>query len=312
MESETIEKPEYLYKILPFRLWQSTQNTKAVLLSSEDATFIHFSTEDQLDKIIKKYWSNVPQFVILKIETDKLEGNLVYETNPGGSIKYYHLYKGFIPFNSILEAKIVYHQSPESSGLPIVEIGDPILRRAARELSIEEILTPKIQSLIQDMKNTMRAAPGVGLAAPQIGNPIQLIVIEDVDQRHLTSEQLLTMQREVVAFHVIINPRLYIDSADTASFYEGCLSVPGFMGIVPRAKSVRVECLNEKAEPLVIHAKGWYARILQHEIDHLNSTLYLDRTMLPTLTTQENYIKIWKGKDILEVLKQTLPKQQKD
>lgn len=84
MESQTVENPKYLYKILSYRHWQVTQNRKTVELSSEDDPFIHFAKEDQLDKIIAKYWSDAPQFAILKIDTDKLEGELVYEANPGG------------------------------------------------------------------------------------------------------------------------------------------------------------------------------------------------------------------------------------
>jgi peptide deformylase len=152
------------------------------------------------------------------------------------------------------------------------------------------------------MKATMRAAPGVGLAAPQIGKPLQLAVIEDMDHSHLNAEQLAVRDRHEVPFHVIINPRLYIEeSTDTAEFFEGCLSVPEFVGIVPRAKSVRVECLNERGEPVVIQAKGWYARILQHEIDHLNGTLYIDKAQLPTLITTENYVKLYKDKTVQEI-----------
>jgi peptide deformylase len=84
------------------------------------------------------------------------------------------------------------------------------------------------------------------------------------------------------------------------------------MGIVPRAKSVRVECLNEKAEPVVIQATGWYARILQHETDHLNSTLYIDRALLPTLMTEQNYVKLWKQKSTKEILNSLMPNTEKN
>ena len=203
-----------------------------------------------------------------------------------------------------MESKVIYNQPLaccSQAKLDIVEVGDQTLRQVARELSIEEILSPEIQNLIQEMTDAMRAAPGVGLAAPQIGKSIQLVVIEDMDQSHLTPEQIVERDRYKVPFHVIINPRIYLDETEKVSFFEGCLSVPQFVGIVPRAKSVRVECLNEKAEPVVIHAKGWYARILQHEIDHLHATLYIDRALLPTLMTEENYVKIWKGKNVKEV-----------
>lgn len=302
---EMNQSPQYLYKILSLKNWQATQNTKTVQLPAEDAAFIHFSTEDQLEKIIEKYWADAPQFAILKIDMGKLEGNLAFESNPGGVTKYYHLYDGFIPVNSIVESKIVYRKPIDACDmekLNIVQIGHPALRQIARELSVEEITSPEIQELIEIMKATMRAAPGVGLAAPQIGKSLQLVVIEDMDHSHLSAKQIAERNRYPVPFHVIINPKLYIeDSSDNAEFFEGCLSVPGCVGVVPRAKSVRVECLNERGEPVVIEAKGWYARILQHEIDHLNGTLYIDKAQLSTLMTMENYAKLYKDKSVQEI-----------
>lgn len=298
------ETPKYLYKIISLRNWQATQTRKVVALSSEDHDFIHFSKEDQVDQVVKKHWSDAEQFVVLKIDAGQLEGKLNYEVNMGGTTKYYHLYDGFIPFNSIAESKVVYNHpkaSCASHTLDIVQVGDAVLRHQARQLSVEEILSPRIQNLIESMKGTMRDAPGVGLAAPQIGESIQLAVIEDLDQSQLTDQEKEERKRYPVPFHVIINPRLYIEKeANIVEFFEGCLSVPEFVGVVPRAETVRVECLNEKAEPIVIHASGWYARILQHEIDHLNGTLYIDRAHLSTLITSENYVKLWKGKSVQE------------
>ena len=175
--------------------------------------------------------------------------------------------------------------------LDIVQVGDSVLRRPARELSSSEILSSEIQNLIEMMKTTMRAASGVGLAAPQVGKDIQLAVIEDVDHSHLNAQKLRERHRYPVPFHVIINPRIYIEeNSHKLEFFEGCLSIPGLVAMVPRAESVRVECLNERAELVVIHATGWYARILQHEIDHLNGMLYIDRAILSTLSTEENYL----------------------
>lgn len=190
----------------------------------------------------------------------------------------------------------------DKHALPIVEIGDCVLRQCARELSAEEIVSEEIQNLIEKMTMTMREAPGVGLAAPQIGQPLQIVVIEDVHHRHLTPEQLIERDRYPVPFHVLINPRLYIaETTEKREFFEGCLSVPGLMGIVSRAERVLVECLNERGEPVVIHAKGWYARILQHEIDHLNATLYIDKAPMTTLVTEDNYQKLIKEKTIKEI-----------
>lgn len=296
------DPPPYLYKILSHNQWQATQNRKVVILSTKDDAFIHLATEEQLEKIINKYWSDASEIVILKLDHAKLQGWLVLEANVGGVTKYFHLYDGSIPFDAIVETKILYKKKDASQTANIVQLGDPALRMPARALSPEEIISPEIQDLINLMKITMRKAPGIGLAAPQIGKPLQLLVIEDVDHSHLTSEQLKERNRTPVAFHVIINPRLHINkNAGEAEFFEGCLSIPEFIGIVPRTTSVCVECLNERAEPIVIDAKGWYARILQHEIDHLNGILYIDRAILKTLMTEENYVKFWKNKSIHEI-----------
>lgn len=299
MESDT---PQYLYKILSLRHWQASQNHPVLVLSADDHAFIHFSKEDQLERILTKYWADAPQFAVLKIDTSKLVGDMVYEANPGGSAKYYHLYNGYIPFKAIVESKITYRSTPEAPPkLEIVKIGDSVLRKMARELSVEEILSPEIQHLIEEMKATMRSELAVGLAAPQIGKSLQIVVIEDMDHSHLTLQQLTERNRFKVPLHVIINPRIHLNQVNIAEFFEGCLSIPHFLGIVPRAASVRVECLNERAEPIVIQAEGWYARILQHEIDHLNGTLFVDRAHPSTLMTEESYAKFWKEKSIQEV-----------
>lgn len=179
----------------------------------------------------------------------------------------------------------------------LVHIGDPVLRQVARELSREEILSAEIQALIHQMKEIMYSAPGVGLAAPQIGKSLQIVTIEDKEEYYislLSSDQIKERERKPVPFHVIINPKIIHKGEDTKEFYERCLSVPYIFGIVPRALEITIEYLNEKAEPTTIQARGWYARILQHEIDHLQGTLCLDRTKLHTCTTLENYETFWK------------------
>jgi peptide deformylase len=170
--------------------------------------------------------------------------------------------------------------------LEIVQAGNPVLRKQGRELTREEIGNPSIQQLIELMRETMREAPGVGLAAPQIGESIQLAVIEDRAEylRDLSAEQLARLQRSAIPFHVIINPKLSFLDNSSAQFFEGCLSVEGYQAVVERALNVRVECLNERGDEITINAQGWYARILQHEIDHLNGILYVDRMQTRTLT----------------------------
>jgi peptide deformylase len=175
--------------------------------------------------------------------------------------------------------------------LKILQTGDPVLRKMARPLSREEILSSDIQELIEWMRETMRDAPGVGLAAPQIGVPLQLVVIEDQQEfiDKLPAGHAEARGRTAVPFHVVINPALVADGAEEAEFNEGCLSIAGFTAVVPRALQVHVECLNENAEPVVIGAEGWYARILQHEIDHLHGRLYIDRMYPRTFSTLDNH-----------------------
>jgi peptide deformylase len=187
--------------------------------------------------------------------------------------------------------------------LKIRQVGEQVLRRRARVLSADEILDRSTQELIESMRETMHDAPGVGLAAPQVGFPLQLVVIEDQAEfiQKLPAEQVAERERRPVPFHVLINPRLTVLSSEAAEFFEGCLSLTGFTAVVPRAKQVRVEFLNERAEPVTIEATGWYARILQHEIDHLGGVLYVDRMNSRTFFTQDNYVRHWKDRSVAEV-----------
>lgn len=99
--------PKYLYKIISMENWQASKGQKFVRLSAEDGSFIHLSQEDQLDRIVEKYWGKISQFAILKIETDILPGRMAFEANPGGKNKYYHLYNGSIPLEAVVEARVV-------------------------------------------------------------------------------------------------------------------------------------------------------------------------------------------------------------
>jgi peptide deformylase len=188
--------------------------------------------------------------------------------------------------------------------LKIVQAGDPVLRQKARRLSVDEIKSAHIQDLVQRMRDTMYDAPGVGLAAPQIGEPIQLVVIEDRPEylEHMATERIKELDREPVPFLVLVNPHIVIDEARTATYFEGCLSMDGFVGLVPRATSVHVEAMNELAEPVSIDAHGWYARILQHEVDHLRGVMCTDRMHPRSLMTQQNHARFWAGSSTDEVL----------
>ena len=183
-----------------------------------------------------------------------------------------------------------------------------MLRRPARALRPNEIRSREIRELIQQMKETMYAAPGVGLAAPQIGQGIQLAVIEDRPEyiKDWTPEQLAERERQPVPFHVIINPKITLLDEERVEYFEGCLSLENLMALTPRARRVRVECVDETGRAKLIEASGWYARVLQHEIDHLGGTMYVDHMYPRTLMTVENFTQYWKGKTLPELQNQLL------
>jgi peptide deformylase len=188
--------------------------------------------------------------------------------------------------------------------LKIVQTGEAVLRTQARPLTRDEITSDEIKRLIADMRETMLDAPGVGLAAPQVGLPLQLAVIEDREDylKSIPPAELLEKERSPVPFHVIINPQLEILDDETVQFFEGCLSLSGFSALVPRARKVRVTYWNETAEEKSVAATGWYARILQHEIDHLHGALYIDKMRSRTFTSIENANRFWKNKTIPEIV----------
>jgi peptide deformylase len=157
-----------------------------------------------------------------------------------------------------------------------------------------------MQHLIGQMRATMEAAPGVGLAAPQVGRSIQLAVLADGPERwgQLTEEERAARQRSALAFTVLVNPVAHpIDEgADRVSFFEGCLSVPGLMGVVARHRAVRVEAVDADGHPVDRVFSGWAARIVQHEVDHLLGRLYLDRVETRSLSSSDNYVRYWAGR----------------
>jgi peptide deformylase len=181
--------------------------------------------------------------------------------------------------------------------LKIVHVGDPVLRQEARELTVTEIREAEIQRLIEAMRETMNDAPGVGLAAPQVGLPLRIAVIEDKPEytEKAPKEAVKERERSPVPFHVIINPKIRPEPSADVKFYEGCLSLPGFLAMVPRKQKVVVDCLDHRGEPRTLKASGWYARILQHEIDHLDGMVYVDRMVSRTFTSAENLNRFFGG-----------------
>jgi peptide deformylase len=187
--------------------------------------------------------------------------------------------------------------------LPIMQCGEPILRQHAEPVDPATIGDRDVQRLIARMRATMEAAPGVGLAAPQIGEPIRLAVLQDGPERwsQLTAEQLVERDRRTVPFTVLVNPVLVSAAgSDSVSFYEGCLSVPGLTGVVARHRSVQVEALDEHGDPRSWTLSGWPARIAQHEVDHLDGVLYLDRVETRSLSTTDVYLQRWAHRRVPE------------
>jgi peptide deformylase len=183
--------------------------------------------------------------------------------------------------------------------LAIVQCGDPVLRSAAEPVDPADLRTARLQRLIAQMRVTMEAAPGVGLAAPQVGVPLQLAVLQDGPERwsNLDEEERAARERTELPFTVLVNPVVTpVDGNGLAGFYEGCLSVPGLAALVARHRAVRVEALDERGEPVDRVLRGWPARIVQHEVDHLRGRLYLDRAEPRSLSTPDNYVKFWAGR----------------
>ncbi len=155
--------------------------------------------------------------------------------------------------------------------LPIRSVPDPVLRKKARKV---EGITPEIRRLIDDMVETLRAAPGVGLAAPQIGVGLRVIVVEYAEPKEGAAEN---EPPPAPVLYTLVNPEITRSSREKVTGIEACLSVPGFNGEVDRNLEVVVKGYNAKGAPVRLRAKGWLARIFQHEIDHLDGVLYVDR-----------------------------------
>ena len=144
----------------------------------------------------------------------------------------------------------------------------PVLRKKARKITD---FGPELQTLIDDMLETMREAPGVGLAAPQVGIPLQLIVIEYSEKAEEPESE------EPPKLYTIVNPEIIRVSSEQELATEGCLSIPGFLGDVERPLAITLKGVNRRGKPVRIKADGWLARIFQHEVDHLNGVLFIDR-----------------------------------
>jgi peptide deformylase len=150
----------------------------------------------------------------------------------------------------------------------VLRMGHPVLRERAKP--VEKLATPELRALVQDMKDTMAAKNGAGLAAPQIGVG-QRVVIFGVSRNPRYPDA------EEVPFTVLVNPKLVMLTRDVEQDWEGCLSVPGMRGVVPRYTKLRYTGFDEEGNPIERVAEGFHARVVQHECDHLDGILYPQR-----------------------------------
>lgn len=166
--------------------------------------------------------------------------------------------------------------------LKVARMGHPVLRRRARPLEPDEIGTPRIQQLIDDMFETMRDSEGIGLAGPQVYESIRLFVAGVDDEERMMPPV------------VMINPEVTPVGSDVEEDWEGCLSIPDIRGRVSRATDIKVRALDRHGKPISMTADGFPARVIQHEVDHLDGVLFFDRmTSFESLTFLEEYSRYW-------------------
>lgn len=151
----------------------------------------------------------------------------------------------------------------------IIQPDNPTLRKKAHRVTTFD---KKFQTLVDDMVETMMEAPGVGLAAPQVAVSQRLIVVRLPDDEKSQEEY----GDEAGKLYVIANPEIIKASKEMVEGVEGCLSIPGYVGLVDRHEKITLTGLDRKGKPLRVKATGWLARVFQHEVDHLDGKLYID------------------------------------
>ena len=174
--------------------------------------------------------------------------------------------------------------------LKVTRLGHPVLRKISENISSKELQTPAMQKFIDDMIETMKEYDGVGLAADQVHESKQVAVLEVADNPRYPD-------KAKVPLSVLVNPKITPLSEEMEEDWEGCLSIPDLRGRVPRYKSIRVQALDRNGDELDFVADDFHARVIQHEFDHLNGKVYLDRMRdLSTLTFLQELGKYWMGK----------------
>jgi peptide deformylase len=183
--------------------------------------------------------------------------------------------------------------------LKVARMGHPVLRTRAKPLEPADIKSPQIQQLIDDMFETMQEYQGVGLAAPQVHASLRLFVAgfapgagDDDDEEE---------EEERVPLMALINPEISFVGDDTAEDWEGCLSIPDIRGRVVRAREIKVKAYDRRGRRIEINARGFTARVIQHEADHLDGVLFFDRMeSLETLTFLDEFGKYWSRRNVPE------------
>jgi peptide deformylase len=177
----------------------------------------------------------------------------------------------------------------------IVQVGHPVLRRAAApyEGQLDEAV---LDALLTLMRRVMHAAPGVGLAAPQLGIPLRIAVLED--RFEVSPDVAVARQREHLDFLAVVNPTYRPLGSETAAFYEGCLSFSGYQAVVERHRRVELSYQRRDGVREDVELSGWQARIAQHETDHLDGTIYIDKALSRSLCSNVEYAHRWAQPDI--------------
>jgi len=184
-------------------------------------------------------------------------------------------------------AEIGYGKKFLMSILKVARLGHPVLRKVTATLTARELQSQSIQQFIDDMIVTMREYDGVGLAADQVHESKQIAVLEVASNPRYPN-------KAEVPLTILVNPRITPLSEEMEEDWEGCLSIPDLRGRVPRCKSIRVEAWDRSGKPLYFVANDFHARVIQHEFDHLNGKVYLDRMRdFSTLTFLTEYARYW-------------------
>jgi len=183
--------------------------------------------------------------------------------------------------------------------LKVARMGHPVLRARAKPLDPADIKSPRIQQLIDDMFETMQEYQGVGLAAPQVHHSLRVFVAGFAPRpRHEGEEEDDEDEDTSVPLMAIINPQITAIGDDTVEDWEGCLSIPDIRGRVPRAREIDVKAYDRKGRRITMRARGFTARVIQHETDHLDGVLFFDRMeSLETLTFLDEFGRYWNARD---------------